>query len=31
MQNLINDLINTLKDDEHLKIDGKLVKNKIVD
>lgn len=31
MQNLINDLINTLKTDERLIIDGKLVKNKIVE
>ena len=31
MQNLINDLINTLNNDERLIIDGKLVKNKIVE
>ncbi len=31
MQNLINDLMNALKNDERLIIDGKLVKNKIVE
>jgi len=31
MQNLINDLTDTLKNDERLVIDGKLVKNKIVE
>lgn len=31
MQNLINDLLDTLKNDERLIIEGKLVKNKIVE
>lgn len=31
MQNLLNELLKTLKNDERLLVDGKLAKNKIVE